>query len=65
MVLPVVSVVRFSLCERKTNNNRRSGAHGRKNCYVFEELAENLLALNQLDAAQTYFALARAVMSDE
>jgi len=32
---------------------------------VFEELAENLLALNQADEAQTYFALAHAVTSDE
>jgi tetratricopeptide (TPR) repeat protein len=33
---------------------------GGKDGYVFEEIAENLLALNQPDEAQTYFALARA-----
>jgi tetratricopeptide (TPR) repeat protein len=42
---------------------------GEKDGYVFEELAENLLALNQPTAAQTYFALAHAelrkVTSDE
>ena len=32
---------------------------GGKDGYVFEEIAENLLALNQPDEAQTYFALAR------
>jgi tetratricopeptide (TPR) repeat protein len=33
---------------------------GEKDVYVFEELAENLLALNQPAAAEAYFALARA-----
>jgi tetratricopeptide (TPR) repeat protein len=36
---------------------------GEKDGYVFEELAENLLALNQPAAAEAYFALARAELS--
>jgi tetratricopeptide (TPR) repeat protein len=38
---------------------------GEKDGYVFEELAENLLALNQPAAAQAYFALARAELSQD
>ena len=33
---------------------------GENDVYVFEELAENLLALNQPEAAEVYFALAQA-----
>jgi tetratricopeptide (TPR) repeat protein len=33
---------------------------GEQDVYVFEELAENLLALKELEAAQVYFALAQA-----
>ncbi len=36
---------------------------GEKDGYVFQELAENLLALNQPAAAQTYFELAHAELS--
>jgi tetratricopeptide (TPR) repeat protein len=36
-----------------------------KDGYVFQELAENLLALNQPAAAEAYFALARAELSDK
>jgi tetratricopeptide (TPR) repeat protein len=36
---------------------------GKKDGYVFQELAENLLALNQPKAANAYFALARAKLS--
>ncbi len=38
---------------------------GEKDEYVFEELAENLLALNQPAAAEAYFALARGATSAE
>jgi tetratricopeptide (TPR) repeat protein len=38
---------------------------GEKDGYVFEELAENLLALKQPNAAQAYFALAYAELSQD
>jgi tetratricopeptide (TPR) repeat protein len=37
---------------------------GKKDGYVFEELAENLLALNQPAAAAAYFALATAALAE-
>jgi tetratricopeptide (TPR) repeat protein len=40
-------------------------ASGGQDGYVFEELAENLLALGQPDAAQPYFALAYAGLSQD